>query len=232
MKFYVVNGSPRKNRNTAQLLTKSLEGINDTIKVELPDEKIKVKFFNLYKLKYTGCRSCFACKRINGKHYGHCNIKDDLKPILKGLESADGVVLGSPIYLSDVTGQMRSFYERFIFPYLVYDRGALSLASNMLPVGCIYTMNLTKQQYDESEVPMVLDLFENGIERIYGKPYSLKVFDTYQFKDYSKYKNEIFNPEHKIKRREEHFPIDLQNAYDLGRSLALDAMERKLNCNI
>lgn len=93
-------------------------------------------------------------------------------------------------------------------------------------------MNLTKQQYDESEVPMVLDLFENGIERIYGKPYSLKVFDTYQFKDYSKYKNEIFNPEHKIKRREEHFPIDLQNAYDLGRSLALDAMERKLNCNI
>ena len=54
MRFYVVNGSPRKNRNTAQLLTKSLEGINDTIKVELPDEKVKVKFFNLYKLKYTG----------------------------------------------------------------------------------------------------------------------------------------------------------------------------------
>ena len=38
MKFYAFNGSPRTKRNTSQLLVKSLEGINDTVKKELPDE--------------------------------------------------------------------------------------------------------------------------------------------------------------------------------------------------
>lgn len=232
MKFYAINGSPRKNRNTSQLLVKSFQGINDTVKYHLPDEKIKLKFINLYKLKYTGCKSCFGCKRLNGKHYGHCNIKDDLKPILKNLESAEGVILGSPIYLSDVTGQMRSFFERFIFPYLIYDKKQGSLASSKLSVACIYTMNITEKGYRESSLPTILNTFEGIIERIYNKPYSLKVFDTYQFRDYSKYKNELFDPELKIKRREEHFPIDLQDAYDLGCSIALDSIEKKLNCNI
>ena len=60
---------------------------------------------------------------------------------------------------------------------------------------------------------------------IYSKPYSLKVFDTFQFSDYSKYENYAFDPELKAKRKEEHFPIDLENAYDLGVKIAQDSLK-------
>ena len=53
----------------------------------------------------------------------------------------------------------------------------------------------------------------------------LKVFDTFQFSDYSKYENYAFDPELKAKRKEEHFPIDLENAYDLGVKIAQDSLK-------
>lgn len=43
MKFYIVNGSPRKNYNTGQLLDKTVEGIKDTLKSQVPDEEIEIE---------------------------------------------------------------------------------------------------------------------------------------------------------------------------------------------
>ena len=76
MKFFAVNGSPRPNCNTAQLLDRALEGVLEIC----PDAQ--TERINLYDFPFHGCRSCFACKRINGKNYGRCVQKDDLKPIL------------------------------------------------------------------------------------------------------------------------------------------------------
>lgn len=45
---------------------------------------------------------------------------DALTPILREISRADGLVLGSPIYFGEVTGQMRAFLERLTFPGLVY----------------------------------------------------------------------------------------------------------------
>lgn len=56
-KIYAINGSPRRNKNTATLLDKVLEGAK---KAE-PD--VLAERIDLYSLKYTGCVSCFACKR-------------------------------------------------------------------------------------------------------------------------------------------------------------------------
>lgn len=108
MKFFAVNGSPRPNCNTAQLLDRALEGVLEIY----PDAQ--AERINLYDFPFHGCRSCFACKRINGKHYGRCVQKDDLKSIHDKIAHADGVILGSPIYFSDVTGNMRCFLERFM----------------------------------------------------------------------------------------------------------------------
>ena len=60
MKFYIVNGSPRKNYNTGQLLDKTVEGIKDTLKSQVPDEEIEIERIDLYSLNYTGCKSCFC----------------------------------------------------------------------------------------------------------------------------------------------------------------------------
>lgn len=59
MKVYAINGSPRKNKNTATLLKKALEGV----KASSPNEEIETEIINLYDLNYTGCKSCFAVLR-------------------------------------------------------------------------------------------------------------------------------------------------------------------------
>ena len=122
MKVYAINGSPRKNKNTATLLNKALEGV----KASNPDAETEV--INLYDLNYTGCKSCFACKLIGGKSYGKCAIKDDLYEVLEKLSQADGIIFGSPIYLGQITAQLQGFFERFIFQYLVYDKNYSTIA--------------------------------------------------------------------------------------------------------
>ena len=47
-------------------------------------------------------------------------MRDELTPILKMAGEADALILGSPIYVGTVTGMMKSFMERLIFPYLTY----------------------------------------------------------------------------------------------------------------
>ena len=127
MKFYAINGSKREEGNTAQLLNRSLEAIKSVL------QDAECEYINLYDIPFNGCKSCFACKRVNGRHYGKCVYKDDFKPILNKIIEADGIVLGSPIYFGDVTGVMRCFLERFIFPFLVYDGKGESLAPKRMP---------------------------------------------------------------------------------------------------
>src|SRR3974390_1563375 len=112
MKVIAINGSPRKNWNTATLLTKALEGA-----VSLGAE---TELVHLYDLDYKGCISCFACKLIDGPYNGHCAVKDGLSPLLKAIETeADAIILGSPIYFGGLSGEMRSFMERLLFAPLV-----------------------------------------------------------------------------------------------------------------
>ena len=135
MKFFAINGSHRKDGNTAQLLEKALEGIKSVC------SDAEIESVNLYDVPFNGCKSCFACKKINGRHYGKCVYKDDFKPILEEIVQADGVILGSPVYFGDVSGVMRCFLERFIFPFFVYDEDMTSLAPKKMAIGCIYTMS-------------------------------------------------------------------------------------------
>src|SRR5665648_201310 len=133
MKVIAINGSPRKNWNTATLLKKVLEGA--------ASKGAETEIIHLYDLNYKGCTSCFVCRNIGGKSYGKCGMKDELSPILDKLRKVDAFVLGSPIYLDNVTGQMRSFIERFIFPYIEYSK-TRTLFPRKIPAGLIYTMNI------------------------------------------------------------------------------------------
>ena len=63
--------------------------------------------------------------------------------ILEKVRDADGIILASPVHLGTVTGAMRSFLERLVFPYLVYD-GASTLFPRKINTGFIYTMNMTE----------------------------------------------------------------------------------------
>lgn len=213
MKVYGINGSPRKNNNTATLLKRALEGVKSST------PNVETEIINLYDLNYTGCKSCFACKLLDGKSYGKCAIKDDLYEVLEKLSQADGIIFGSPIYFGDITGQLRSFLERFAFPYLVYDKNYTSIAPKKMPTAFIYTMNVPENMMKDIGYLQVFNNLESYIGRMFTKPLSMCSNDTYQFNDYSKYKMEVFSEEEKRKHRETQFPIDLENAFSMGAKL-------------
>jgi len=208
MKLIAINGSPRKNANTVTLLKSALEGASS--------QGAETELIQLYDQDYKGCISCFACKLKNGKSYGKCAVKDDLAPILEKVAKADAIILGSPIYFGAVTGGMRSFIERFMFPYLVYDKSYSSLFGREIPTGFIYTMNVTNKQMKDVGYEEGLKFVENGMERLFGSFESLIVNDTYQFDDYSKYVVTSFDEKKKVQVREEQFPKDCKNAFDMG----------------
>jgi multimeric flavodoxin WrbA len=207
MKVLAINGSPRKQWNTATLLNKALERASS--------KGVETELINLYDLNFVGCTSCFSCKLKNGKSYGHCAFKDEISPVLERIENVDALILGSPIYLGTVTGVIRSFLERLIFPYLVYDTDRTSLFPKKLPVGFIYTMGANENFIKALSIDKHVELNEMILGRIFGLSESLLVTDTYQFDDYSKYVNS-FDVEEKAKRRREVFPIDCEKAYDMG----------------
>ncbi|MDO7787342.1 flavodoxin family protein [Desulforamulus aquiferis] len=213
MKILGVNGSPRKQGNTAVLLHKALEGA--------ASQGAETELIHLYDYNYKGCISCFACKTKDGISYGRCAVKDDLRSILNKVEGVDAILLGSPIYFSSVTGEMRSFMERLLFPYLAYTNPPQSLFNKKINIGFIYTMNIPEDKAKEMDYEQKVSQHEMAFKMLFGGNLeSLYSFDTYQFKDYSKVVAELFDPEQKAKRREEIFPEDCNRAVELGARLA------------
>ena len=209
MKIIAVNGSPRKDWNTAILLHKALEGATS--------QGAETEFVHLYDLNFKGCQSCFACKKKGGKSYGKCARKDDITPILQRAKDYDGIILGSPVYVGIATSAMRAFLERLLFPYVVYN-GVSTLFPKKIKTGFIYTMNMTEAALQSGRwgFDKHASETEQFLKRIFGNSESLMVTDTYQFDDYSKVVAPQFDSEHKAKRRRDVFPIDCQRAFEMG----------------
>lgn len=208
MKIMGFNGSNRKNWNTYKLLENALAGASS--------QGAETELVNLYDINYKGCYSCFNCKVRNGKNYGRCAMHDDLEPFLKKIESVDALVLASPIYFRNVSGEMRSFLERLIFPFVTYTLPVQSLFPKRIKVGFIYTMNNSEQEMKDNSIDKYLSVFEMMAQITFGSIEALYSFDTFQFKDYSKVVADRFDSEKKAKVRNEVFPEDCKKAYDMG----------------
>jgi multimeric flavodoxin WrbA len=211
MKLIAFNGSPRKKGNTATLLRHAIEGAKE--------EGAKTELIHLYDLDYKGCTSCFACKRIGGKSYGHCAMKDDLRPVLKKAGAADAILIGSPIYYSITTGETRCFLERLMYPYSVYDKERSTLFKKKIRTGFIYTAGAKEEMVKEMGFDRNAQLTEMAMARIFGSCESMFVTDTTLVDDYSKYVSTLFDPEEKKKHQKEQFPKDCKKAYALGSRL-------------
>ncbi|MDU0460736.1 MAG: flavodoxin family protein [Geobacteraceae bacterium] len=212
MQVIGINGSPRKQWNTATLVAKALEGA--------AAQGAQTELFHLYDLDFKGCTSCFACKTRGGKSYGRCAMQDGLTPVLDRIATADALVVGSPIYFGSVTGETRSFIERLLFPYLTYTVPYGTLFPKKLATAFIYTMNVTEERSREFGYEYFIKMDERYTQLLLGSAESLCAFDTCQVDDYSKVVIESFDPVHKAKRRSEALPLDCQRAFEMGRRLA------------
>jgi len=216
MKIIGINGSPRKNWNTATLLTNALEGA--------ASQGAVTEIVHLYDLDYKGCISCFSCKNIDGPHKGRCAVKDGLSPLLNIIENeADAIILGSPIYFGSMTGEMRSFMERLLFAPLVYSNPPKSIFPRKIKTGVIYTMNVTEEMCTERGYGAMFNSTEASLRMILGAVETFCCYDTYQFPDYSKVIMEYADPAKKAARRKEVFPDDCLKAFEFGCRLASKA---------
>ena len=208
-----INGSPRKNWNTAELLQHAMKGAQDV--------GANAEMINLYSLNFKGCTSCFACK-LKSRPHGSCAAKDDLSPILEKIKDADAVIFGSPIYFMNLSASMIALIERLFFSNYIYSDEVPTVFPKKLPSAFIYTMNMTEKQFEELDMKKRLGVYELFMTRILRmRPEVLCAYDTVQFKDYSRYESSIFNPDKKIAHREKNFPEYCAKAYEIGRDLIL-----------
>jgi multimeric flavodoxin WrbA len=208
MKVLAFNGSPRKKWNTAMLLQNALDGA--------ASKGAETELIHLYDLDFKGCTSCFACKLKGGKSYGKCAMNDGLTPFLEKIPDADALILGSPIYFGTVTGEMRCFMERLLFPYLTYTRPPSSLFKGKIRSAFIYTMNVSEQQMKEYNYTVHTGLNESVLNRTFGNAESFFSFETLQFEDYDKVIFNYFDPEERKERRRVVFPQDCRRVFELG----------------
>ncbi len=207
-KIIIIDGGPRKNRNTAKLLQRFAEG------AESVGSDIEVKTVRLYDLEYKGCISCMACK-LKGKAQNICRFKDALTPILEEIARADGLVLGSPIYFGEVTGLMRAFLERLAFPWLSYNDYSLT-APKRMPVLLIETMNGTPERNNSNH----FGTMEWCITSALGEPQRIIAYNTTQVAKYDNYELGGFSEETKHSWRDAHWDEYLQKAYEAGCRMA------------
>lgn len=108
-KIVIFNGSPRYDGNTSTILQYIERGAKE--------RHADVKVYNLFTLKASACRGCFAC-RLDDK--GKCSIDDDLTKAIKDVEDADVVVIGTPVYFMQMNGMTKNLYDR-LFPLIKND---------------------------------------------------------------------------------------------------------------
>lgn len=214
VKAMFVNGSPRKGWNTAKMLESAMTGATEA--------GAECEMVHLYDIDFHGCKSCFACKIKNSKTNGVCAIKDDLRPVLERARQCDVLVLGSPVYYSYSTGDLRSFMERLAFPVgtYMYENGKhITLRDKVIPTAMIFTMNCPEDYMRQIGYPPILEENTKVMADIFGYSETLYACNTYQFNDYSSYDFNLFSEEDKRRYRDEHFATDLQNARNLGHRL-------------
>jgi len=102
MKVIAFNGSARKDGNTAILIKHVFQ--------ELEKEGIETEMIQLAGKKINGCIACYKCFENKDKH---CSVKNDIvNECIEKMLDADGVILGSPTYVADVTSEMKALIDR------------------------------------------------------------------------------------------------------------------------
>jgi len=133
-KLVCVLGSPKTDGNGGTI-AKKIAQVAESLGAQ-------TQTFHLHKLNFKGCYACMGCK--TGSEV--CVINDDLADVLEAVREADALVMTSPIYFGNVTGQLKSFIDR-TFSFLVPDFFNVENPSRLAP-GKKCALVLTQGQPD------------------------------------------------------------------------------------
>jgi multimeric flavodoxin WrbA len=107
MKILGIDGSPRKNGNTEKLVRAVLDGAGE--------EGYETTLCKLAAMKISPCLGCIGCRET-----GECVVKDDMWKIYEGIQAADAIVIGSPVYMWQVSAQTKMCMDRLV-PFIKPD---------------------------------------------------------------------------------------------------------------
>ncbi len=216
MKIYAINASPRKNFNTGTMLASFIQGVTAN------QSGIEVIRKNLYDLDYRGCAECYRCRTKGGADYGRCGYPDGICELLNDMSHADGIVFATPVFFHNIPGELRSFLERLLYPFISYGEGGRScIAPRKIRTAFIYTMNVKEQEMKDKGYEQYLASMENWTQYVFGyPPEKIYAFNTYQYTDYSRYEAGAWNLEEKTAWHNTQFPVDCKEAFTAGGKMA------------
>lgn len=213
MKVIAINAGPRKGWNTDQLIQSAAKGA-EAIGAE-------VEYIDLFRLeKYTGCISCFGCKRR--ATFGRCVCRDGLADVLEKIRNADAMIIGSPNYLGNMTASFRALYERLVFQSLTYNKEHPNCNEHPIPVLLITTSNCGEDYHEATGYAALLENYKNTLSSFVGPAEVLICGNTLQVNDYSQFDWTMFDPAAKKKHHDETFGMYLEKAFSMGKALLTD----------
>lgn len=227
IKVLLLNGSPRPNHNTAKALQAAQDGAEAAGAV--------CELVNLFRIKnLKGCYSCYQCQREGfDKTNPMCCVHDSLSPVLEKARDADVVIMGSPVYFYYPTSEMVAFMNRFLFPKLSYVNNAMYnpdfKISNPKRTANIFTMNSSVEYFETSGEAKILEQCAESCKMVYGHGEVLYFKQTIAFDSYNGLQVTKEFVESQTAYYREHFPQDLQKAYELGKRLVEEAKKDKEN---
>lgn len=151
MKVLILNGSPRKDGNTAAALREVAAVLNE--------EGIETRTIDVGKMDIRGCLACNWCHE-----HGKCVIDDSVNEIAGLLEEADGLVLGSPVYYASANGTLISLLDR-LFHGTSFDKtmkvgAAVAVARRG---GCTATFDQLNKYFTISGMPVASSQYWNQV---------------------------------------------------------------------
>lgn len=158
MKVLLINGSPRKNGNCARLLEEAQKVFEK--------EGVEVVRYDIGAKDIRGCMACGGCAKK-----GTCVIGDDVPTLAKELESADGMIVASPVYYASPNGSVISLLDR-LFMSASYDLRMKVGASFAVArrAGTVASFDVLNKYYTINQMPIASGRYwNNGFGRAPGE---------------------------------------------------------------
>ena len=173
MRIIMINGSPRKNGATATILK--------YISTQLEKQNVKTEIIHVADLDLKYCIGCCKCYET-----GKCIYTDDIENLSRKIKNADGIILSTPTYASNISGQLKTIIDRghFVMEQLLYKKYAISV--------------VTYENYGGRDVSKILNrlLLYSGASisssLVIKNPYSDSLLENKKIKNYVLKKTEKF----------------------------------------
>lgn len=151
MNIIALLGSPRPQGNSTVLAQAFLAACQER------GATVTTHFLNT--MKYKGCQACMGCKTKAES----CILQDDLTPVYEAIKAADVLVIASPVYFGDLSGQLKGAFDRF---YAYFDPNF----ATRLPAGKQSVFILTQGHPDEGQFGDIFGRYENFMKWLSFSP--------------------------------------------------------------